>query len=251
MNERLNEILGDPQQKQNLLVGVATLVVTSAGTFFAGYFLGKRRYQTTYQLHELPTVFEREPFVIDEEVYEGKKDVEELGEEFVKERVGATEPAGSQGDDLTIHIVEEIDEEDEEIELERRSVFANDGWDLEEEMKNRRSTEPYVIHKDEYFEDDQGFTQVQLTYYAGDDMLCDEEDKPVYNFDRILGQMKFGHGSGDPAIFYVRNETRRAEYEVVRNDGHYSVEVLGLEMEVDAEQNDLRHSNSPGKFRRD
>lgn len=130
------------------------------------------------------------------------------------------------------------------------NVFAEDEWDYEAEVAKRTEDEPYVLHRDEFYSDEQGYTQSTLTYYAGDDMLVDEENKPIYNFNVILGPLLFGHGSGDENVFYIRNDKLRAEYEITRDLGLYSVEVLGLEIEDNARTTNLQHS-ADRKFRQD
>lgn len=116
-------------------------------------------------------------------------------------------------------------------------------WDWETENLARTTLEPYVLHKDEFYgEEKEGYTQTTLTYYAGDDILVDENDRPIYNHIAVIGPMRFGHGSDQLSVFYVRNDSLKAEYEVVLDEGLYSVEVLGLEIEEEAEAKDLKHS---------
>ncbi len=73
--------------------------------------------------------------------------------------------------------------------------------------------------------------------------MADEDDTPVYNYDRVIGPLNFGHGSGDPNVFYVRNHRRKTEYEILYNTGLFSEEVLGLEIEDNERVKDLKHSN--------
>lgn len=126
-------------------------------------------------------------------------------------------------------------------------------WDWDAELKHREEISydtPYILHRNEFFEDETNYGQTTLTYYAGDKKLTDEKDSPLYNQGDIVGDcLRFGHGSGDPHVVYIRNNKLHAEYEVVLHEGSYDVEVLGLdaEEELDAE---LRHSeHRPLKFR--
>lgn len=140
-----------------------------------------------------------------------------------------------------------------EYEPVMRSVFAgnDDTWDLDKETASRTESSPYVIHRDEFFSEESGYIQTSLTYYELDDILCDEDDSPVYNHAEVIGPFKFGHGSGDPNVFYVRNESRRGEYEILKHSGSYAKEVLGLEAEEELE-NELKHSStSVRRFRDD
>lgn len=128
-----------------------------------------------------------------------------------------------------------------------RNIFANNGddeWDYEEELKGRVVDVPYVLHRDEFFNNEKDFPQITLTYFEGDEMMVGEDDNPIYNYvEQTTGPLKFGHGSGDPNIFYVRNERNRAEYEVLRHEGMYALERQGLEMEQSDEAKELKHSD--------
>lgn len=136
----------------------------------------------------------------------------------------------------------------------RRNVFAaqsdpEDDWDYEKEQASRNSTNPYVIHEDEFFEESDEFPYIQrqLTWYNGDGVLVDERTDPVYNHREVVGDMKFGHGSKDPNLVYIRNERLKAEYMISLDEGRYDVEVQGVDPE---DVNDgLRHSNATRRFR--
>lgn len=152
-------------------------------------------------------------------------------------------------EEMVFEVVEPIPFEAEKIYFNHQqesqvmlSVFpeeAEDDWDYEVELKARalNPNKPYVIHKDEFDDNEDGFSQSSLTYYEGDDILCDEHDVPIYNPHTVVGHvMDFGRGSGDPNIFFVRNPRLEAEYEIIRDPGHYAIEVLGQEMEQPVEQ---------------
>lgn len=130
-----------------------------------------------------------------------------------------------------------------------------DGWDYTIEMQRRDPRSPYVIHRDEFFNDEMGFgaagDQRTFTWYAGDDILTDESDIPIYNSYERVGELKFGYGSGDPSIVYIRNEKEEEEYEIVMDDGSYQTIVLGKQIEQSMAKEDIKHSRAPGKFKRD
>lgn len=130
--------------------------------------------------------------------------------------------------------------------------IPSEDWDYDREVALRNEAEPYILHRDEFYTDELGFEQTTLTYYAGDDILSDQEDKPVYNHIHITGPLRFGHGSdGDPNIFYVRNHKLKAEYEICFDPGLYSEIVLGLEIEQNDRAQNLKHSHKIHKFRSD
>ena len=127
----------------------------------------------------------------------------------------------------------EIIQIEEVEEVTTVSVFPENDpdWDYEVEKKKRGSDHPYVIHRDEYFGQEKDYGQSTLTYYAGDEILVDEEEIPIYQPDKITGPLEFGKGSGDPNVVHVRNDHLEAEYEIIRDSGFYSVEVLGHDVE--------------------
>jgi hypothetical protein len=129
-------------------------------------------------------------------------------------------------------------EPDPEPEMET----VEDEWDQEAEEADRGPDAPYVIHREEFFAGTTGYAQDSLEFFAGDGITCDDHQVPVYNADKILGRLEFGRGSGDSDIVYIRNESLKAEYEITRNPGSYQTEVLGIEAEEEAEENDLKHS---------
>lgn len=135
----------------------------------------------------------------------------------------------------TITLEEDIDVEYADIRAVNRSAFpvATPDWDYEVEVASRTSEAPYIIHKDEFFSQEaEGYSQVTLTYYKGDDVLLDEQESPLYDAKRIVGDnLIFGKGSEDPSIVYIRNDRLMSEFEVISDDGYYMVEVLGEQLE--------------------
>lgn len=117
-------------------------------------------------------------------------------------------------------------------------------FDLEAEMPNRSEEAPFIITQDEFLEAEPGYEQVTLTYYEGDDTLADEGDQAIPLIDETVGKgtlHRFGHGSGDARTVFVRNDKLSTDFEVVKSDGKYAHEVLGLE-HSDEYGNRDRHS---------
>lgn len=130
-----------------------------------------------------------------------------------------------------------------------------DNWDYERELKIREEnpTKPYILSNEEYLENESGYDQASLTYYEGDNVLSDDQDIPVNDTESLVGDdnlERFGHGSGDPKILYIRNDNTEMEYEIALSTGEYTREVLGL-VEVDEGDKELKHSmtRTPRKFR--
>lgn len=114
-----------------------------------------------------------------------------------------------------------------------------DPWNQQVEMESRGLVDPFVIHQDEHMANEDEYTQVTLTYFAGDDVLADERDTVIAEPDVIVGLdnlQKFGHGSNDPNVVYIRNPRLEVDYEVIRSEGMFAQEVHGFSGE------DLQHS---------
>ena len=136
------------------------------------------------------------------------------------------------------------DEAAAEVVIEEQNVFVNNQpvdtseWDYEVEQANRNENEPYIINHEEYLEAEPGYEQVVFTYYEGDDVLADEQDKPVDEIERVVGEdnlMKFGHGSGQHNVVYIRNDRLTMDFEIVKSNGKFAEEVLGF----------IEHSDKP------
>lgn len=144
------------------------------------------------------------------------------------------------------------DEGPAETEVTVHSVFAGssgaDQWDYDVEVPNRTPDQPYILHKDEYFAGERGFSQDSLIYYAGDDLVADTDNRLVPNHVRVLGDLKFGHGSGDSGLVFIRNEKLKADYEVALDPGTYQQVRYGIEYE--GEPTELKHA-FPRRFPRE
>jgi hypothetical protein len=88
---------------------------------------------------------------------------------------------------------------------------------------------PYVIHQDEFNNTETGYTQTTYTYYALDDVLVDTNERPVAHADVVVGQenLKFGHGTDDLDVVFVRNDKLELEMEICRVPRSYGEDVLG------------------------
>lgn len=122
-------------------------------------------------------------------------------------------------------------------------VEMSDAWDAAVELANRTPDVPYVVHRSEHEEgpgDPDEYEKYTLTYFEGDDVLCREDDTIIEDQDEVVGLgnlIRFGHGSGDPNIVYIRNDKLRVDLEVVHSDGKYATEVAGFK------EDELQHSS--------
>lgn len=123
-----------------------------------------------------------------------------------------------------------------------RNVFrdnretASPTWDQQQELKRRNPDAPYVIHRDEVQTMD-AYSDVSYTYYAADDVLCNERDEVVDPAERddLVGEAnleRFGHGSGDASIVFIRNDHLEIVYEIIRSPNSFAEEVHGFKHEA-------------------
>lgn len=137
-------------------------------------------------------------------------------------------------DEIDVEAIES-DEVDEEIEPEVHNIFENTQeiqWDAQKERQRRSPLAPYVIHRDERYEFEH-YDEVTFTYYDEDDVLANEREEAVAGDDRerLIGEAnleKFGYGSGDPNVVYIRNDQLEMVFEVLRSPNSYTEEVHGF-----------------------
>lgn len=235
-------------------VAPITIAVSTCGVSFGiGYMLGKRYSReiitvvNSIKTDDIPEVDEDHSRILPEFDY---TEVEEIDfrDPIVEEQA----------------ILETLMEEREVIELDhirqahadglgKFNIFegAEDDWDYSVEVPLRGTVEPYIIHRDEFESNEEGNSQSTLTYYALDDILCDEKDTPIYNHNNLVGELVFGKGSRDISICYVRNPRLGSEWEIIIDHGSFQVQVLGEEVEQRFEDGDIKHSRHPRKFRED
>lgn len=156
------------------------------------------------------------------------------------------------------YIADSHDGEPEDIPVQRTSVEAGEQQmrmtrqerAFQEEVARRNHDKPYIISKDEYFENDGGYIQAQYTYYEGDGVITDSNDEPLDVYEVIVGEnnLKFGHLSEDPRVVYIRNEKYECDIEVEKRDGSYGEEVQGFTPEPDKEWFRESNGSRPSRF---
>lgn len=108
-----------------------------------------------------------------------------------------------------------------------------DGWSYPYELAQRNIHVPHVIHQDEFAGNENEYQQTTYTYYAGDDILTDTDDTVINNRENLIGPpenlQRFGHGTDDENVLYIRNADLELEFEICRTPKSYEEEVLGIE----------------------
>lgn len=249
MNVQFTNLLSRVQSSKVAVPAIVGVAAFASGTAL-GYILGKRN----------GDVFE---VYVDEDVVQGDY-MDSVDDEYIPlwSRANITNLALFEEAEetwLEEHFLDEeaemmieedeeleaaLDESEEAFEPEVNNIFAgnDEDWDYEAELSTRTATNPYVIHIDEFVEDSMDFHQKTVTYYAGDDIMADETDTPLYGYYNLMGELKFGHGSKDPNVVYIRSEAFQTEWEVLLHQGSYAIEVEGMHIEQQYETKELKHS---------
>lgn len=124
-------------------------------------------------------------------------------------------------------ILEEYSSEDDEIEEEDEEEQDNDEEEIDEALKEAG---PFVISYDSFLNEYDSFSKNTLSYFEGDGVVADDRDEVIVDYLDYIGDYaldSFGVGSDDPNIVYVRNFSKEADYEVVKDSSSYQETVLG------------------------
>lgn len=177
-----------------------------------------------------------------EEDHEGTSEAVERGRRIIQQ-LGYV--PGDEVDNTTSTLDEievDVDTENESVTVkvtENKNVFAtaSDEDPGPEVAPDRWVTQydpdkPYIISVQEFMEDHEDYDKLSITYYEGDDTLLDDAGQMINNVEETVREEslgKFGFGSGNPDMVYVRNEKFRTDFEVSRSEGSYTHDVLGIE----------------------
>jgi hypothetical protein len=203
----------------------------------AGYFFADRRLQKKYskRYDELAVEIDelRELYHKKIRAATPKPDAEELGK-LVEEHLGY-DPVEARKRE--VEAIEQANRDPADIvvvESETVNVFAKpesgSSWDYSAEVQKRSKNHPYIIHIDEFNQNEPEHEQTTYTYFEIDDILADPRDTVVDNKVLVIGtdNLRFGHGSNDPNVVYIRNDKLSLDLEILRNHGSYSEEVSGV-----------------------
>lgn len=210
---------------------IAFVFAASCGTIggFIGYAIAKRKYEELAD-HDIA---EAKAYYADKfkEVTDGDEMLtykaaaarysgEEVSEALAERQFQLEEGAMLSGDEAeqvarTIEIGEEI----------------KSGWDWDYENAHRDVTLPHIIHVEEFNQNNLNHNQVEMTWYEVDEVLVDENGSMPLDAYRYIGvdNVRFGHGSGDDNIVYIRNVDVEIDIVLVRNTGSFATQVLGIQ----------------------
>lgn len=212
----------------------------------AGYFFCRKQLETKYNdIAEEEIASMREHYQAKAVALENTVDKPKL-EEIIRDKGYSTEPpmaveppasvieAAEEAREKETTQTEVVEEEPEVQNIfDRDEPQEEDGWDYQSELRRRSPVRPYAIHIDEKDEYDT-YDQLTYTYYEADDVLCNESDDVIAgpDRDRQIGETnlnRFGHGSGDPNVVYVRNDQMETVFEICRSPNSFAEEVHGFQ----------------------
>ena len=139
-----------------------------------------------------------------------KKKHDEILEEEITSVKEIYEKYNKESDEVT----EENEPEPEEIASvkEKYEKITKEYSELNEE--NCTNSEIYEISYDDFGEE--GYTEIELTYYIGDNTLTDDADEPMEELDIIssIGSIDILNGCKDGEYIYIRNEEKEIDYSI-------------------------------------
>lgn len=126
------------------------------------------------------------------------------------------------------------DYEEEEVPYLDMEMLSE--YEPDEYLEVRDEAFPHVILQTEYEQNVDEHHTAELTFWAGDEVLTDAQNRPVQNTFKTLGDYaldNFGAFSDDENVVYVRNPQLRALYKVTSVDQSYEEFVSGKPRQQD------------------
>lgn len=155
-----------------------------------------------------------------------------------------------------LRVVDEPVEEDEEADDEklRQNIFeASVRSDVMNGGEDEHPSAPYVIPVEIFQEESDIYEKVSISYYE-DGTLADERNMPIPDPDPIVGDEnleRFGEGSQDDNIVYVRNERIHMDFEISREIGSYAESFMKSKDWSDDGDNDTWKTKNKNKRNRE
>jgi hypothetical protein len=193
--------------------------------FAAGFYIADHRLKTKYsklaadEIHRI-----REHYHAKDVARKRKPPIDEVRvekEEIIRER--PTRPSVPVNEPTPTNLNVFRGNDDEPMDL----------WDYKVELAKRSPDAPYIIHLDEFKENEHEHEQVTYTYYEADDVMADSSDRQIeedldatFGLEWLSGPY-WGHGSKDSNIVYIRNERLGLDFEIIRDRGSYAEQVSG------------------------
>lgn len=156
--------------------------------------------------------------VKDKIMADAKQEIEEVREYYKSKKESKKEETVEE------QPVEEVKEEKEYEEIVVNSGYVNYNKPEQIAQHSVLEDEPYSIDPEEFGDkEEEGWDTMTLTYFA-DGVLIDDTDEIVEQPDVVVGldNLKIFEEFPDATCVYVRNETWRTDFEILRDDWKWS-----------------------------
>lgn len=159
----------------------------------------------------------------------------------VKDIVKAAVDEGLNVDISMVDREKYLDSESERCEKLRKEVTTGESIDIPIPQEyadltsqytskevNPMEDRPYVISPEEYGDID-GYECISLNYYA-DGVVADDSDNIIENVEYVIGEDSLDHfGEYEEDCVFVRNDTTRCDYEILRDTRNFEDIMNGNE----------------------
>ena len=156
--------------------------------------------------------------VKDKIMADAKQEIEEVREYYKSKKENKKEETVEE------QPVEEVKEEKEYEEIVVNSGYVNYNKPEQITQHSVLEDEPYSIDPEEFGDkEEEGWDTMTLTYFA-DGVLTDDTDEIVEQPEVVVGldNLKIFEEFPDATCVYVRNETWRTDFEILKDDWKWS-----------------------------
>ena len=162
--------------------------------------------------------------VKDKIMADAKQEIEEVREYYRSKKESKKEETEEVPMDRTVEVKHYEKEEKEYKTIVENSGYVN--YNKPEQIIQHSVLEdvPYAIDPEEFGDkEDEGWDTTTLTYFA-DGVLVDDVDEIVEQPDVVVGldNLRIFEEFPDATCVYVRNETWRTDFEILRDDWKWS-----------------------------
>ena len=148
-------------------------------------------------------------------------------ERVINEEVNSLRENYKKKYDSVSELAEKITKDYARADVDIQKIVEDNKYDTTD--KYETSTEDKVISPSPYIIGEEEFAstsfneKASLTFYEGDEILTDDDDKIINNIDELIGYSNIDYFNRyDVDVIHVRNERLSIDYEVVRDTRSYS-----------------------------
>jgi hypothetical protein len=200
-------------------------LLCAAGGAAVGFYIAKLRYEKAAYAYAIERVEEAKAYA--------EERADRKIQEFQAEASVLTVDAVADVMREDNRLVEEVLGDSEKFVdlLQAYSGFESAAPPLVEEEDSESHI--VLLKRQEFFEGplNDHYQQTSVSYYQNDDVLYDDMGQKQLDVKAAVGSIRpswFGDDALDENVCYVRNTKIQVEFEVVRSQGSFAKDVLGL-----------------------